>query len=362
MKQKNQVYYDIANDLDTYKDAWCFVIVGGRNTGKTYGALTYHMKRDLSHVFVKRTNDDVDLLCKGNRLGEKKKDYSIDLSPYKSINRDYLTNIKAFKIDSGIGAFYNCNEGEPEGDPEGYLLSLNAIHKYKGFDLSECYSIIFDEFIPQPWQRVSRNEGEQLMDLYKTVARDRTLRGKEELKLICLANAVNIYNPTCEILEITDIISDMQINKIPYMYIEERGIFIRLLETSEEMMKSEEKTGIYKAMHNTAWGHMAFDNEFAYNDFSNIRRNTLKGFRCIAAIAHKQKIIYIYSKEGKYHLTSSPGKAERIYDLNKEMDIRAFYLDYGIMLLNAATWGNVTFQKYSMYDLIVNYKQRFKLK
>lgn len=356
------VYYSIKNDLEKYPDAWAYVIIGGRNTGKTYGALAYHMINKIPHVFVKRTNDDVDLLCKGNHLGEKQKDYSIDFSPYKSINRDYDTNIKAFKIDNGIGAFYRCEDNEPSGSPEGYLLSLNAIHKYKGFDLSECYSIIFDEFIPQPWQRVSRKEGEQLMDLYKTVARDRTLRGLPELKLICLANAVNIFNPTCEILEITDVIAEMQLLNEEVRFIEERGIFIRMLKTSEEMMREEEKTGIYKAMHDTAWGQMAFDNDFAYNDFTNISRERLKGYRPIVELTYKRKKIYIYVKEGTYYLTSSRAKCESTYNLNLEMDVRAFYLDYVIDILNAATRGLARFEKYSFYDLIVNYKSRFQVK
>ena len=44
------------------------------------------------------------------------------------------------------------------------------------------------------------------MELYKTVARDRVERGKEELKLICLANAVNVFNYTFDVLEVTDVV------------------------------------------------------------------------------------------------------------------------------------------------------------
>ncbi|MBO7676876.1 MAG: phage DNA encapsidation protein [Erysipelotrichaceae bacterium] len=355
-------YYSIKEDLKAYPDAWCYIIVGGRKTGKTYGALQYTIENDLAHVFVKRTNDDVGLLCKGNRLGEKKKDYAIDLSPYKPLNRDLGTEIKAYQIDSGIGAFYDCSSGEPEGSPKGYLLSLNAIHKYKGFDLSECWAIIFDEFIPMPWQRVGRKEGEQLMDLYETVARDRTLRGREDLKLICLANSTNIYNPTCEVLEITDIMADMTVKGEHVRYIEDRGIFIRLLETPEDIREADEKRGIYKAMRNTDWGHVAFDNEFAYNDFTNVTRERLKGYRPIVELTYKHKMIYIYYKEGNYYLCTSRAKCEQSYNLNLEMDVRAFYLDYVIDILNAATRGCARFEKYSFYDLIVNYKSRFQVK
>ena len=34
-------YYSIKSDVELYQNYWCFVVVGGRNTGKTYGALKY---------------------------------------------------------------------------------------------------------------------------------------------------------------------------------------------------------------------------------------------------------------------------------------------------------------------------------
>ena len=357
------IYYDVTKDLNDYPDAWAYIIIGGRNTGKTYGALKHQLDIEKPHVFVKRTNDDVELLCSGNHLGDKEKKYAIDLSPYKSLNRDMGTNIKAFKVDNGIGAFFNADsEDGAVGAPVGYLLSLNAIHKYKGFDLSECTSIIFDEFIPQPWERTNRKEGEQLMDLYKTVARDRELRGLPELKLICLANAVNVFNYTCEILEITDLIADMSIKGQETVYIDDRGIFIRILKTSDAMKAAEAKTGIHRAMQGTAWGNMAFENEFGYNDFSNIKKVALKGYRPIVELTYKQKKIYIYNNGYDYYICHSPGKCENVYNLNLEMDIRAFYLDFVIDLLNASTRGLVKYEKYSYYDIIVNYKRRFIVK
>ena len=51
----------------------------------------------------------------------------------------------------------------------------------KGFDLSECDYLIFDEFIPKRHERLNRNEGDQLMDIYMTVSRDRVQRGRGEL-------------------------------------------------------------------------------------------------------------------------------------------------------------------------------------
>ena len=354
------MYYNIEDDIKAYPGAWCYAIVGGRNTGKTYGTLKYHLLEKLTTCFLKRTNKDVDLLCLGHRLGEKSGNYEVDLSPYKSINRDLGTHVMAYKIDDGLGAFYEDVDGSPSGKPKSYLLSLNAVHKYKGFDLSECYSITFDEFIPQNYERVSSKEGEQLMELYKTVARDRVERGKEELKLFLLANAVNVFNYTFDVLEITDVVAEMSIKHQHTLYIEDRGIFIRLLETPEEMMQYEKQTGIYRAMGGTAWGRMAFGNEFAYNDFSNIKRVSLKNYKPLIELNYRSKTFYIYVGNSGYYMTTCKNKMPFVYDLDKEMDQRRFYYEQCIDLLNASIEGRMYFDTYSMYDLIVNYKKRFK--
>lgn len=362
MKNKKP-YYDIMEDIKAYPKAWCFIICGGRKTGKTYGALKAAMDNNLKHVFLKRCNNDVNMLCAGNHLGEKGASYEVDLSPYKALNRDTGEHIKAYKIDEGLGGFYrSAEDGSAGGAPVGYLLSLAAIHKFKGFDLSECDWVVFDEFIPQPWERVNRKEGEQVMDLYMTVARDRHLRGKPELKLLCLANAVNVFNYTCEALEVTDIIADMTVRHQEIFYDEDRGIFIRLLKTPEEMIEDDKKTGIYKAMHNTAWGRVAFDNEFAYNDFTNVGKIALKSFKPMIELKYKNKRFYIYISESKgYYMTLSPAKCPISYDLNTDTGQIGFYYDYAIDLRNETVTGRMMFEKYTMYDMIINYKKRFKV-
>ena len=353
----------IGEDLEEYPDAWCIITVGGRNTGKTYSALKYYHDRNEPVVFLKRHNKDIDLLCAGARIGDKAPNFELDTSPYKPLNRDYGWNVKAFKIDDGIGAFYDTDaEGAAKGKPVAYLLSLFAVSKWKGFDMSDAKAIIFDEFIPQPWDRQNRKEGEQLMELYKTVDRDRFLRTGEILKLICLANAVNVFNYTTEILEVTDLIADMNIHHIETAYLDERGIFIRILETPEEMLAAEKKTGMYKSMKDTAWGRMAFGNEFAYNDFSNVGKVALKGFRPLVEIKHKLHTYYIYANDdGRFYMCKARAKCPAKYDLNKEMDQRAFYYDYVIELLSASIDGRMRFEKYTMYDMIVNYKKRFMI-
>lgn len=366
MKRNDNYYYNIVNDLEKY-NAWCYLVVGGRNTGKTYSALKAVIDKNIKFVFVKRTIEDVDLLTAGSgKIGSKQNEYGIDLSPFKAINRDMNTNIKAFSIKKGLGGFWRCELDEegnehPVGNPIGYLIALNAVSKFKGFDLSDASWIIFDEFIPQPWERVSRLEGEQLMDLYKTVARDREHRGYEELKLLCLANATAVSNPITNILEVVDNFVDMQLKNENVLYIEERGILLRLLNDNLDFQEKEKQSRIYKAMSDTNWGKMAFDNKFAYNDFTNVGKLSLKNFLPVVKIRYKTKYYFVYQKEGMYYMTKSQNNTAKLYNLNLENDQKKFYIDYCIDLRHECIDGNMIFESYSMYDLIINYKHFFKI-
>ena len=364
-----KIYYNVYDDIDAHPEAWAILVVGGRSTGKTYGFLWEAYQRKDKHIFAKRTADDVKLMCSGARMVKGLDMEDPDFSPYFPINRDHGTNVKAFPLYDGLGCFYNMTEDEngkefPTGAPVGNIIGLNVATKFKGFDMSDNDFLVFDEFIPRKWERVNRGEGDLLMDLYATVARDRILRGRKPLKLVALANAVSISNPLCNTLEITDIMAQMQIRGEETKYLEDRGIFIRLLETPEEMKKALEQDPVYKAMGHTAWGQMAYENQFAYDDFSSVEKVQLKNYKPVCAFKYKEPVYYVYQNNGKYYICSSKysDKNKPFYDINKENEQKKFYLDYAIDLRSECINDNVRFNNYSLYDLIVNYHKIFKLR
>ncbi len=191
-------YYDLAADIEIGKkyDCFMYIIIGGRGTGKTYSALRYEVENKRSFIFTKRTNDDIKLMANQKKgAGEK------DFSPFKALNRDFHWNIQLHQIEKGIAGFYHQAEyEETEGSllPFSYAVSMNAIADLRGFDMSDIKDIIFDEFIPPRYARIMNKEGEQFLDLYKTIARDREHRGQEPLRAILLAKANRLYNPIIE--------------------------------------------------------------------------------------------------------------------------------------------------------------------
>ena len=352
-------YYHTSEDLKDYPEAWLYFIWSKRGPGKTYSALRYMVATKTMFIYMKWTNDDIDLLCQKGYKG----DSSFDPSPFKPINRDFDCNIRPYKLREGLAGFYEFVDGEPSGPILGYCLSLNACIRYKGFDFSECDFIILDEAIIKKGMVVKRASGEMLLDFYMTVCRDRIKRGRGDLKMVMLSNADDISGPITNVLNIVDDIAIMNTTGIDKKYDPERGIFLHHI-CSEEIKDDFEKMGIYKAMKDTAWGEVAFTGNFANNDFSNVQKINLKNYKPMIHLIYKRKDIYIYlnHNKGMYHFTSSRSdKCICDYNLDHENDQKRFYQEFGIDIRCACIENRVTFQKYSYYDLFINYKKFFDL-
>ena len=346
-------YYHFIDDLTAYKDAWCFVVWSSRGRGKTYSALAYSYINHIPIAYMKRTKNDVNLICNENSIG-------FDASPYVPINRDYGTEIKAKRITDGIGGFYAGEDDSGKILPISYIISLSAAKSLKGFDLSRCEWLVFDEFIPQAGEIIRRAEGEMLLDLYMTIRRDREQRGRDPLRLVLFANSEEISTPVTNTLEIIDTMADMNATGQEIYYDEERGILLHHVSGDP---KEKETGSIFSAMKGTKWGEKTFGGQFSKNDFSCVHPMSIKGMRGYIHLIHDKKDYYIYqrSRDGFYYMCDSRTSTLRSYDLSREVEARRFYLEDGIDLLNECIDGRMFFQRYSMYDLIMNYKRFYDI-
>jgi len=355
-EQFDDGYYHLASDLEAYPDAWCIIVYSKRGPGKTYSALWNSFYNKIPILYMKRTIDDVKAIC-SNKNG-------FDLSPYVPINRDKGTDIMASYIDKGIGGFYHTDgeSGKPEGAPISYIAALNAVKSIKGFDMSEVEWILLDEFIPQSGEIVRHAEGDMLLDLYMTISRDRQKRGRKPLKLILFANAEEISTPITNALEVVDVMAELSASGKSHYYDEARGIMIHHITDEEVPIREEEKDGIYNAMAGTAWGRKAFGGEFTNNDFTNVRRRSLKGAQPLIEVHYKNRYYYIYIlNNGDFYMCRSRQNCPQLYDLNLENDQKRFYVDWIFDLREACIEDRFKFEQYSMYDLIIDYTKFFKI-
>lgn len=348
-------YYDVFNDLRKYPEAVILIAYSRRGVGKTYGALWGSYQEHIPIVYIKRTIKDIDLICSGTKVA------GFDTSPYVPINRDHGTNIKPKKIADGIGAFYDMDEDdEPIGMPIAYAVALSAIKNVKGMDLSRCRLMIMDEFIPQVSEtRVLQTEGEALLDVYMTIARDREKRGLDPLRLILFANSEQLYCPIVDELQVMDDIARVSTSGDSIRYIEDRGILIH--HVNEIQLTEDEKGSMFKAMYGTKWWRKSYGGEFSNNDFTNIDRRVLKKYTPMLKLHYRESDIYIYSKDNDYYVCKqASNKCPIELDLNRDNHVRKFYIKYCMDLQDACTDGHVKFSDYSLYDLIINFDKRFK--
>lgn len=358
-----KVYYDIRDDLERYPEAWCLLIWSKRGPGKTYSTLRMCIEDDKRFVFMKRTIDDVNLMC--SRMETDNPDDN-DLSPFSPLNRDFGWNIYPFIISAkGLAAFYHGEVGDdgklhPVGNLLGWIVACSAVTKFKGFSMDAADYLIFDEFIPKPWERINKKEGDSVLDMYETISRDRIKRGKKELKLICLANATSLNNPMFNTLDVVDIAAEMDITDREYTYTED-GTLLHFIQGDFDITEDTVKTGIQKRMEGTPWGVMAYGGHFGYNDFTSIGRTSLKGYKPVCSCSYKKDNFYVYMKDGQYYMCKSRHNYDKVYNLNRENDQKLFFIDFCLDLREACIEGKMLFETYTMYDLIVNYKKYFSL-
>lgn len=378
-------YFDVAPFIEAAKalGCWVLVIVGARDRGKTYSTLKYTYENNEQIIFLKRQVGDISLLCLNAKNVERKRikasrvkdDEDIDLeefdedddfSPYADLNEDLGINVQPKMLDKeqGIATFYDRDIDTWKAKKKvGIALAVKSIAKYKGFGgLRKCKYLVFDEFIPAPWERgISKLEGESVVDLYSTISRDREQRGQEALLMICLANANDLSNQMFNTLEITDDVVDM-INHGEDIRVIGRKLVVLVDDSKLQVAKDEKKTLIYQDMKDTMWGRVSFNNEFARNDISCIGFTSIKKMICRCSVTYKNETWYIYQKDEKFYVCAS--KSNKIpveYDLNFESTRKPFYLKEVVALVNAYHKGNILFAKFRMYDVIIHFKKFFDI-
>lgn len=354
----NDGYYHFGKDFAEYPNAGMYVVWSRRGPGKTYSFLRYCIDCEFFFIYMKRTNDDVELLC----TGADNPDLKADLDPFVPLNRDFGWTIKPRLIRKGIGAFYDTDEeGKCIGAPLGLIVSMSRIKSVKGMDMSQARFICFDEFIPQSTEVVRRKEGEAFADFVMTAMRDKVKR-HQKLQLVLFANAEEISTPLTNAFELVDDMAELQFRKESHYYNKDRRILLHHITQKEIPLTADElDSDMFVMMKGTSWAQKAFFGDFANNDFSNIKPMSIKNMQCIHRVHYKNKDYYIYRRpsDNMHYMTYSRGPYQYEWDLNKENHQKLFWIEHGQELRVDCIEDKMKFEKYTMYDLIMNYKKFF---
>ena len=233
--------------------------------------------------------------------------------------------------------------------------------------MSECEFIILDECIPQVHEIVRHKEGEALLDFWRTVQRDRIGRGLPPTKLILFSNSEELSCPITQTLEIIDDLAELSHSGKRYKFLKNRKILLHHIGKDEApgMTNSYDMDPLRQTMKGTQWEKKSYEGEFANNDFSSIEKVSMKNMKLYIKVSYKKNDYYIYLNENTslYYMTlsSSDQVPEAAYNLNKENDQKQFWIEECQSLRVDCIEGRMKFEKYSMYDLIINYKKYFKI-
>lgn len=272
----------------SYKCTFNF-IVGGRATGKTYGALSTVLEDNIKFMLMRRTQAQADLINKP------------DFSPFKPVCDDRHIEITTASVSKYNAKFMLDDE------TIGYTCALSTIANMRGFDASDVKLLIYDEFIPERHERPIKSEGAAFLNAYETMNRNRELKGKRPLTVLCLANAFDIANPIFLELGLVGTAEKMKQNGRE-LYIDRDKSILILLPDSSKIMKEKNNTALYKLTEGSEFKAMALNNDFIYNPTENIKSMPLREFNPVVTVGeitiykHKSKRLYYVSE----HRTGNP--------------------------------------------------------
>lgn len=308
----------------SYKMPFNFII-GGRGTGKTYGALKYLYYSGTRFMLMRRTQAQCDLINKP------------EFNPFKALAADDDLNISVKSISKYNSLILEDNEEDYK--ILGYTCALSTIANMRGFDASDVKVLMYDEFIPERHERQIKNEGTAFLNAYETINRNRELKGSEPLQVLCLANAFNMANAIFLELGLVGIAEKMILKDNDLYINKDRGILICLLNDSA-ISKQKKETALYK-ISSGAYTEMALNNDFAYNDASNINSQNLKEYKPLCTIG--EITIYKHKANKKYYVSEHRLGSVENYK-SDEVGLMRYRKKYGLRLYSQYMRNNVIFE------------------
>lgn len=315
-------------------------IVGGRGSGKTFGAIQYALNHQKQFFFMRRTQIQVDMIRNDA------------FNPFKVVDESICVSTIAKNL-TGIYRGYRGDDDiyHPEGAPVGYMCALSTISNIRGFDASDVDMIIYDEFIGESHERPIKAEGQALLNAYETINRNRELQGKEPVQLIALANSNNLACPVFVELELVTPVEKM-INTGNSVYKNDlRGVSVYMVNSSP-VLEAKSNTALYKLSAGSEFSEMALNNKFTAEEMDHIRSKDLKPYRIICKAG--ELAIYKHKDNSDYyitgHVSGSPGS---IYKAS-EMDLKRFRREHYYLWL-AYLRGKIWFESYIYKVLFERY-------
>ena len=278
------------------------IIIGKRQVGKTYGVLKHMLDNDRRFILLRGMKTELEMLERNVN------------SPFEKIH-GYENRI-TFKKDSDYTATITRIDevdGEEKETIIGMGAALSSIGRIRGFNGDQYTDVVYDEFIPESHLLKVRHGDDAFTNMYTTVAGNRELEGKRPLRVWLLANSNNLDNDILTALNVTDKVERMSLSGSESMILPDRGIMI-LLPDSTQITAKRKTTALFRAIgSDSKFSRMAFENEFAYNDYTDVSTKPLQEYNPIIKCA--DIIIHLHKNDKSLYVTGNyKAKCKKIYD------------------------------------------------
>jgi len=263
------------------------VVMNGRGTGKTFGALQYVIEKRVKFILMRRTQTQVELM----RTDE--------LSPFKAVNRVNGWDIIVKPVNKYVSGVYS--DSTEEADLIGYILALSTFSNLRGFDASDVKVVIYDEFIPEPHDRPIKQEGAAFLNCYESINRNRELDGAEPLKVLLLSNTNTMYSPILESLGALSTVEKMKRKGQEHSAI--KNLVSVYMPVDSPISEAKKATVLYQVANNGDFVKMSIENSFSTGDTEYISSRPLKEF--IPLVSAGGMIVYKHKANDEYYVTEN---------------------------------------------------------
>ena len=342
-----QLYHEsgFANIPEILKRGMPFnFVIGGRGTGKTYGALKEVAENDIRFCLMRRTQAQLDTIAR------------VDTNPFKSGVRDLGVTWSIDPVPAGKNVYaykqmYFTEDGSTqEGRILGYAIALSTVANLRGFDMSDVELLIYDEFIPESHERAIKNESDAFLNCYETINRNRELQGRKPLQVLCLANSNDFACPILVGLGLVGTVEKMIAQGKTEYVNPQKGIGIFLL-TDSPVSARKETTALYRLTHGTAFHDMAIKNAFAGSEDPDVYSVDLREYAPVVSVG--ELCVYKHKATNIYYVSSHTSGAAGHYS-GDGVDMKRFFATHRLVVM-AAICGRIVYESHFAKALFLRY-------
>lgn len=316
-------------------------IVGGRGTGKTYGALEYLLESNTRFMLLRRTASQAQIV------------QNPAMTPIKSVVNDHGWKYTVAPVVKGIGGIYEYQNTDGKDEliypAAGYIASLSTFANVRGFDASDIDAIFYDEFIKEEHEKGMKGEADALLNAYETMNRNRELQGRNPIKMVAASNSTDLANPYFVRLGLVTEFERMRQKGQTVRELPDRGTCIIDLQHSP-ISEQKRDTALYRMARNTEFASMALDNAFGV-DLGQYKSKSLKEYKPILAVG--ELVVYRHKSRQEFYITPHRSGNPPYYGTSKQ-DLTRFRLQ-NRWIVAAYINQQISFESYFCEALLCQY-------